>query len=119
MKKILVIDDDEILLKGVSLYLSANGYSVLSTADGPQGIMIYKSEKPDVVMLDIGLPSLDGLEVLKKIIEYDPKAKIIIASGYGSPNTINQALKDGAYAFIDKPFDIEEFKKLLNEALGL
>jgi DNA-binding NtrC family response regulator len=118
MSKILVIDDDEMMLQPLSIYLDGSGFTVLSTADGPQGIMIYKRERPDVVVLDLGLPTMDGLEVLKQIRNYDPVAKVIIATGYGSPKTMGEAMNYGAFAFIDKPFDIEALIELIKSAMN-
>lgn len=106
--KVLVIDDDEILLHVVSNFLIAKGYSVLSTADGPQGVLIYKNERPHVVLLDIGLPSLDGYKVLKQILSIDAEAKVIIVSGYGSETTALKFLDTGAAAFHHKPVDLKD-----------
>jgi len=117
MTRVLVIDDDEMMLHPLSVYLTGSGYNVISTADGPQGITIYKREKPDVVILDLGLPTMDGLEVLKEIRGYDSKAKVIIATGYGSPNTVGEALSSGAFAFIDKPFDVESLIEIIKAAI--
>jgi DNA-binding NtrC family response regulator len=117
MSRVLVIDDDEMVLKALSIYLSGSGFTILTTADGPQGITIYNQEKPDVVILDIGLPSLDGLEVLKQLKRSDPNAKIIICSGYGSATTIDEAMQNGAYAFLNKPFDVEAMIRLIVSAL--
>jgi len=117
MTRVLIIDDDEMVLKALSIYLSGSGFLIMTTADGPQGITIYNREKPDVVILDIGLPSLDGLEVLKQIRRSDPNAKIIICSGYGSQKTIDEAMQNGAYAFLNKPFDVEAMIQLIASAL--
>lgn len=117
MSKILIIDDDEMMLIALSKYLHETGYKILTTADGPQGILIYKNEKPDVVILDLGLPSVDGQEVLKQIIEYNKNAKVIISTGYRSKQTEDDAMKNGAFAFFSKPFDIVLLIEKINSAL--
>lgn len=117
MSKILIIDDDEMMLRALSNYLNDKGFSILTTADGPQGILIYKNENPDVVILDLGLPSLDGRDVLKHIINYDRDAKIIISTGYGSKQIEDEALKNGAFAFFSKPFDVVVLIEKINSAL--
>ncbi|SRR5712692_1653469 len=102
MGTILVIDDDEMLLEMLRAYLSDSGYRVVATADGPQGIELYKIDHPDVVLLDIGLPSMSGIEVLKEIRRYDIDAKVIVITGYGSVKAAALALHHGAVDYYDK-----------------
>ncbi len=118
MVKVLIIDDDEMMLKGLSNYLSDAGFKTITTADGPQGIMLYNSEEPDIVVLDLGLPSLNGIEVLRQMRKHNPDAKVIIASGYESSTTTKEALANGAFAFIGKPFDVDKLIELINSALS-
>lgn len=103
MARILVIDDDEQLLLLVRQALQREGYEVLSTADGPQGIEIFKRERPDLVLLDIGLPTMDGIEVLKAIRSTDAQAKVIVFTAYASEWTSSEAFAHGACDFIEKP----------------
>lgn len=103
MARILVVDDDEQLLLLLRQILQKEGYDVLSTADGPQGIEIYRREHPHLVLLDVGLPTMDGIEVLKTIISQDENAKIIVFTAYGSEWTSSEAYKNGASDFIEKP----------------
>ena len=103
MPRILVIDDDEQLLLLVRQILQKEGYDVSSTADGPHGIEIYKRERPDLVLLDIGLPSMDGIEVLKTIISHDESAKVVVFTAYGAEWTSTEAYSSGACDFIEKP----------------
>ncbi len=117
MSKVLIIDDDEMMLRALGNYLNEGGFTILTTADGPQGIFIYKNENPDVVILDLGLPSLDGRDVLKQILNYDPGAKVIISTGYGSKQTEEEVMKNGAYAFFSKPFDAVSLIEKIKSAL--
>ncbi|MDP1676602.1 MAG: response regulator [Bacteroidota bacterium] len=117
MSKVLIIDDDEMMLRALSNFLTEEGFTILTTADGPQGIMIYKKENPDVVILDLGLPSLDGRDVLKQILSYDHNAKIIIATGYGSSQIKEESLKNGAFGFFLKPFDAILLMEKIKSAL--
>ena len=118
MNKVLIIDDDEILLNALSVYLHGQGFSILSTADGPHGIMMYKNEKPDVVILDVGLPSMDGRDVLAQILNYDKNAKIIVVTGDVSVQIKEEVIKIGAYGFFSKPFDIILLIDKMNSALN-
>ncbi len=117
MNKILIIDDDEILLNALSNYLIEQGFIIHSTADGPHGIIVYKNESPNVVILDLGLPSMDGREVLTQILNYDKDAKIIIVTGYTSQQIQDDTIKNGAFGFFSKPFDIVLLIEKINSAL--
>lgn len=108
MNKALVIDDDEMDLELLRLLLTKEGYEVLSTADGPQGIMLYKTHRPAFVFLDLGLPSLNGIEVLKEIRSFDERAKVILITGYGSVESAVAAMKHGALDFVEKTWDAAE-----------
>jgi len=116
--RILLIDDDEVLLVLVRNFLVEEGFEILSTADGPQGIEIYKDKRPDVVILDLALPSMNGLEVLKKIREFDGEARVLVVSGYSSSESREVAFRYGARDVIVKPFDpprlVEALKMLLS-----
>jgi DNA-binding NtrC family response regulator len=116
MPKILVIDDDEITLALMHNVLEDEGYDIFSTADGPQGIQIYKEREPDVVILDLALPSMNGLEVLRKIRKHDPDAKIIVVTGHGSDESAKVALRYGAWGYIEKPVDFSTFLNQIRSA---
>jgi CheY-like chemotaxis protein len=117
MKKILVIDDDEMVLALTQSVLVGQGYSTLSTADGPQGITIYKEQRPDLVLLDLGLPSMNGLEVLRKIRSFDPKARVIVITGYASQESEQVAVQHGACDFVRKPVDFTHFLQRIHAVL--
>jgi DNA-binding response OmpR family regulator len=118
VSKILVIDDDEVLLALLQNLLADEGYQILSTADGPRGVSLYKEHRPDLVLLDLALPSMNGLEVLKKIREFDEKARIIVVTGYGSAETAEVAYRYGASDFIHKPFEPRGLTERVKAALS-
>ena len=115
--KVLIIDDDEIDIELMRHLLMREGYSVLSTADGPQGIQLYKEHRPALVFLDLGLPSMSGLEVLKEIRTFDDNAKVILITGYGSIESAVSAIKLGALDFVEKTWDVGEMKRKIHIAL--
>ncbi len=117
MQKILLIDDDEMVLMMMRNALESEGYEVLSTADGPQGIAIYKAQYPDLVLLDIGLPSMSGLEVLKVIRTFDSKARVIVVSGYGASESVSSAVRYGAWDFVEKTIALDELLGKIRAAL--
>lgn len=118
MHKILVIDDDEVLLRLVSISLEEAGYGVLSTADGPRGIALYKELKPSLVLLDLGLPTMSGVEVLREIRALDSQAKVIVVTGYGSVESAVTAIRYGAWDYVEKPFDMDVLLKKMGTALS-
>jgi DNA-binding NtrC family response regulator len=119
MPKILLIDDDELVLVMMRNALEDEGYQVLSTADGPQGIAIYKDQRPDLVLLDIGLPTVSGLEVLKEIRSFDSKARVIVVSGYGAPDSVSSAVRFGAWDFVEKSIPLDELLRKIRNALSV
>jgi DNA-binding response OmpR family regulator len=117
MYKILIIDDDEVLLSLLSQTLGEEGYDVVSTADGPQGILLYKKHQPALVLLDLGLPTISGIEVLREIREFDGKAKVIVVTGYGSVESAVVAIRYGAWDYVQKPVDIDVLLDKMKAAL--
>jgi len=115
---ILVIDDDEFMLSTTCSLLNVAGFETIRTADGPQGIELYRQRKPAAVLLDLGLPSMDGLQVLKKICQIDPGAKVIVVTGYASEAAAQAARAIGAAAFIPKPFGLNDLIKNIETVLG-
>jgi DNA-binding NtrC family response regulator len=118
MHKILIIDDDEMQLRLQRILLVDEGYTVHTTADGPQGITIFKKHKFDLVLLDLGLPSMSGIEVLKEIRRLEPKAKVIVVTGYPSVESTVLAMRAGAYDYIQKPVDVKLMLKKIATALA-
>jgi CheY-like chemotaxis protein len=117
MPKVLLVDDDEVLLTLIQNLLADQGFSIYSTADGPRGLTMYKEHRPDLVLLDLALPSMNGLEVLKAIREFDQKARVIVVTGYGSEETAQVAFRYGATDFVLKPFEPAMLLDRLRKAL--
>jgi DNA-binding response OmpR family regulator len=119
MHTILIIDDDEVLLNLLSLTLQEEGYDVLSTADGPQGITLYKNRRPALTLLDLGLPTMSGIEVLREIRQFDDKAKVIVVTGYGAVESAVVAIRYGAADYIQKPVNVEILLQKMKVALDM
>ncbi len=117
MRKILVIDDDELHLALMRRILQANGYEVHCTADGPQGVEIYREHLPDLVLLDIGLPSENGLGVLRKIKEFSPRARVIVITGYPSKESAEVAASYGALEYLQKPVPIDKLLECIRSTV--
>ena len=117
MEKILVIDDDESIRQTLSNYLKRLGYSVLSAEDGKIGFGIIQNQQPDLIISDIKMPNLTGLELLKKVKEIDPLTKIILITAHDDVQTTIDAMQNGAYDYLEKPLDIERLKVTIARAL--
>lgn len=116
-KRVLVVDDAAFMRMMLKNILTSAGYEVIGEAEnGEKALFKYKELKPDVVTLDITMPDVDGITAVKNIIEYDPKARIIMCSAMGQQTMVLDAIKAGAKDFIIKPFQkervIEALKKL-------
>lgn len=118
MKTILLVDDDEQLLWVLGKTLIDEGYEVLSTADGPQALAIAESRKPDLVLLDVGLPTMNGIEVLQRIRQIDSRIRVMIVSAYSSEATLNAAIDAGAVQFLEKPIDVDRLLAIVRHVLS-
>lgn len=108
MAGVLIVDDAAFMRMTIKKMLEAHGHSVVGeAANGIEAIEKFITTKPDVVMLDITMPEMNGIEALKRIKELNPKAKIIICSAMGQQAMVAQAIQNGVSDFIVKPFEEE------------
>ena len=115
--KILVIDDDKAFRDLARRMLESAGHSVIEAVDGIEGVKEFKKETPDVVVADILMPKADGLDVIRRILDIRPKAKISAISGCGrlsGQTYLSHARKFGACAVLEKPFAPEQFLSLID-----
>lgn len=100
---ILIIDDEDAIRDVFSMCLTAEGYNVLMAEDGEKGIELFLQERPQVVITDLKMPGMDGIDVLKKIVAEDANTEVILCTGHGEMDIVIQALKIGAADFLVKP----------------
>jgi two-component system nitrogen regulation response regulator GlnG len=117
MNTILVIDDDDQLRISFCKLLKEENYSVLGAASGEAGVDIITQQPLDLVILDMRLPGMDGMETFKQIKKKDPKLPVIIVTAYGTTETAIEATKMGAYDYVLKPFEIPEMLNLITQAI--
>ncbi|MGB9668716.1 MAG: HD domain-containing phosphohydrolase [Thermosulfidibacteraceae bacterium] len=119
--KILIVDDEEINVETLSLILSMHGYDVITATNGKRAFELFEHEKPDVVLLDLIMPEMSGIEVLEILSEKHDlnKTPIIVITALGDVETKKIAFEKGAHDFITKPFDKEDLLIRLNNALKL
>lgn len=108
-KRILVIEDEAHIADGIRLNLSILGYQVKIAADGIEGLEQWRSWKPDLIILDIMLPMIDGFSILKTIRQEDEKIPVLILSAKGETKDKVKGLQYGVDDYLSKPFDLEEF----------
>jgi len=101
--KILVIDDEASTRDLLKMSLESDGYTVFMAEDGPKGLEIFARENPSVVLTDIKMPGMDGIEVLRRVKEQNPDTEVVVITGHGEMNLAIQALQNGATDFIVKP----------------
>ncbi len=106
MTKILVIDDERSIRNSMKDILTFEGHEVILAENGMDGLILVKTEKPDVVFCDIKMPKMEGIEVLERIKEFSRETPVIMISGHGTIDTAIEAIKKGAYDFIEKPLDL-------------
>jgi len=115
--KILIIDDDDQLRKSFHKLLTEEGHAVQSAASGEAGLKILRQNLTDLVILDMRLPGMSGLQTFREIHQIEPKLPVIIMTAYGTTETAIEATKMGAYDYILKPFDIPEVLTVIGKAL--
>ena len=116
---ILIIDDEETTCKIFSKILQEEGYTVYTALDGIEGLKIVRENPIDVIFLDIKMPKMDGIEILKRIKKSDAGIIVIVLTGYGTIELAKKAMRLGAFDFITKPFDLNFVKSIIKESLQL
>ncbi|MEX2104270.1 MAG: response regulator [Bacilli bacterium] len=117
-KKLLIVDDQfgiRILLNEV---FEKEGYVTFQAANGKSALQIVRNEDPDLVLLDMKIPGMDGLEILKHTKKINPNIKVIMMTAYGELDMIKEASELGAITHFTKPFDIDELRDEVNKHLG-
>ncbi len=114
--KILIVDDEEIIVRLLSMSLRSDGYETVTAYNGEQALEVFAAENPDIVVTDIKMPGMDGLELLKRIKEKDADKEVIIVTGHGDIDSTIIALQYGASDFINKPVRDESLAIALDRA---
>jgi two-component system nitrogen regulation response regulator NtrX len=116
--KVLIIDDEEAVRSSLKMIFDYEGYECVLAANGAAGIKIAEKESPDLVFLDIKMPQMDGMEVLKRLKEIEGSPPVVILSGHGTVKTAVEATKLGAFDFIEKPPESERILLVARNALS-
>jgi nitrogen regulation protein NR(I) len=115
--KILIVDDDAQLRQSFEKILKEEGHTVRTASSGEDGIALVKREVPDLVIMDVRLPGMDGLEAFRAIHDLEPKLSVIIMTAHGTTETAIEATKTGAFDYVTKPFEITDMLALIHQVL--
>ncbi len=115
--RILVVDDEKLIRWSLTEKLTKEGYEVTTAESGEEAIQMINQELPDLIMQDIKLPGISGLEILEYVKQVRPESLVIMMSAYGDIDTTVKSMKLGAFDFLEKPFDFEKMKIMIAKAL--
>lgn len=115
--RILVVDDERDIRDASERILSRLGFQLFTAKRGEEALQVFKDAQPALVLLDLKMPGMDGMEVLKRLREWDPALLVIVITGYATVETAIEAMKQGAYDFISKPFEPEQLRIVVNRAV--
>ena len=116
-RKVLVVDDEESVVQSITGVLEDEGFQVASAKSGKEAIGIFQQEKPHVTLVDIWMPGMDGIEVLKRLKGISPDCQVIMISGHATISTAMTAVKLGAFDFIEKPLSLDLLLQTIHRAL--
>ena len=113
--RVLLTDDEELYAESLAKVLRRRGMEIRTARDGFEALSLISAEEYDVIVLDMRMPGMDGLELQRKIKEIHPNATIIIMTAYASVETAVEAMKQGAYDYVVKPFDPDDLEHLIRK----
>jgi len=120
MKRVLIVDDAEFMRMSIGTILKNHGFEIVGEAeDGIESVRKYKELNPDIVTMDITMPEMSGIAALKEIMEYDPKANVVMVTAIGQEALVREAVTNGAKSFLVKPFTEEQLINVLNKVLEI
>ena len=111
--KVLVVDDELPICELLDEFLSEQGHEVSTATNGEEALLVFEKEAPQMVLLDIKMPGMDGMEVLRRIKEIDSDSGVIMISAFGDTSTVQEALQKGAYHYMEKPIELMQLHELI------
>jgi len=113
VNKILIVDDEEHIRSLLDSYLSKQGFETYQAKDGNEAAEMVAQQKPDLIFLDIQLPGMNGVEILKMVKKLNPDIAVIMISGNATEDTAKQTLEIGAFDYIKKPVDLDKVSEVI------
>ena len=117
MSNILIVDDEQSYRQLLSLVFEGDGHTIRTASNGREALTLLQSEPADVVISDVRMPDMDGIEMLSSVRESQPDLGVVLMTAFASVETAREAFKLGADDFIQKPFDVEELKLIVKKTL--
>jgi len=118
-RKVLIVDDDKDIVTIVSTILSGRGWDIKAAYNGREALEAVTSSKPDIILLDIMMPEMNGIEVLKRIKKIDINARIIMITAFGDVESYLDSMELGAYEYINKPFETDELLEMIDRVAAV
>jgi two-component system, NtrC family, response regulator HydG len=116
--RVLVVDDKEEMAEMLAEDLSHRGYEGMGVTSGREAIHLLRTERVDVLVTDLRMPDVDGLDLLRESLALDPSRPVIMMTGYGSVDSAMEATGSGAFHYLFKPFRLDVLVDIVNQALG-
>ena len=114
--KILLVDDEVEFVSALAERLQMRNYDVKTASSGLEAMALFHNDPPDVVILDLKIPGMDGLEILRNIKKFDPTTEVLMLTGHGDVESVENGMKSGAFEYIMKPIEIEELTSRIEKA---
>jgi two-component system, NtrC family, sensor kinase len=115
--KILLVDDEVEFASALAERLQMRNYDVRTASNGLEAMALFHESPPDVVLLDLRIPGMDGLEILSNIKKFDPSIEVLMLTGHGDRESVQKGMQTGALEYIMKPIDIDELTSKINRAM--
>jgi len=117
-KKILIVDDEKDTCDAIEGIMADEGYEAFSAFTGESALSIARKKRPNLILLDIKMPEMDGIEFLRRVKEIDKNVVVVMITGYGALDTAKEAMRLGAYDYVTKPFDMNFIKAVARDVLS-
>ena len=118
LAKILLVEDEIEILDAITEFLEREGYAVIRAVEGEEALRRVENERPDLVLLDVGLPGLSGLDVLRRLRDDHPRVPVVMLTGLNDEAQARRTLQMGAVDYISKPFDLGHLSRVVLAAIG-
>lgn len=115
--RLMIVDDEKILNRSLAMAFESRGYEVLGVHSGEEALKMLDGAAPELVLLDIRLPGMNGIEVMEKILAWNREVPVIVMTAYGDTRTTVEAVKKGAANFVDKPFELDDIREMVEKVL--
>lgn len=116
-ERLLVVDDELSMREFLEIMLSQEGYQVRTASTGEEGLKVYKQQEPDLILTDVKMPGMSGLDLIREVHALDPTLPIIAITAYACADDAMRAVREGAYDYLSKPFHIDDLRIIINNAL--